>query len=148
MPRLKVLRVLTWPIDCNHGNYYPETHTPNWPQNRIQYLAQLDTIADSIARLFSGRRKDHHDRLSVITFGNAEQRDQAPTLTLGPMRMDKPITYKIRRVESEFGMLLETVRMDPAEMQYEEPIAYVYDEDTDQGLSLESYPWGNVNGPR
>ena len=58
------------------------------------------------------------------------------------MVMRKPATYKIRRVESEFGMLLETARIEPSEMQYEEPIAYVYDEDTDQGLSLESYPWG------
>lgn len=65
------------------------------------------------------------------------------TLKHGPMRMSKPATYKIRRVESGFGMLLETVRLDPAEMQYEEPIAFVFDEDTDQGLSLESYPWGD-----
>lgn len=113
-----------------------------WTQHISAYLESVDIIADSIARLFVRLRDGGQDRLSVITFGNAEERDSVRTLDHGAIPMGKPATYKIRRVESEFGMLLETARMEPSEMQYEEPIAYVYDEDTDQGLSLESYPWG------
>lgn len=113
-----------------------------WSQQISRYLRDVDIIADSIARTFAQLRNGGQDRLSVITFGNAEQRDFMLISDHEAMSTKKPATYKIRRVESEFGALLETARMEPSEMQYEEPIAYVYDEDTDQGLSLESYPWG------
>ena len=148
LPQLKILRILSWPTDCNPKQYSSHWYTPRWKEHRREYLSQLDTVADSIARLFASLRSSHSSRLSVITFGNAEMRDHAPTRNHGLMRMFKPVTYKIRSVESEFGFLLETARLDPAEMQYEEPIAYVFDEDTDQGLSLESYPWANAGGPR
>lgn len=147
MPRLKILRILTWPVDCEerHGKPRPIEMQPlNLKERRACFLGRLDAFADSIARLFSAHRDEHADRLSVITFGNAEQRDYAFPEDYWQLDMDGPITYKIRRVESEFGMLLETMRIDAPDMQYEEPIAFVFDEDTDQGLSLEAYPWGNI----
>lgn len=56
-----------------------------------------------------------------------------------------PISYKIRRKETEFGAILKAKRIDSQLMESEEPIAYVVDEDTDQGLSLEAYSWGSCN---
>lgn len=54
-----------------------------------------------------------------------------------------PITYKVRRKQTEYGMITKAKRIEARLMEYEEPIAYVVDEDTDQGLSLESYSWGS-----
>lgn len=91
-------------------------------------------------------RGDDDDRLSVIMFGHAERHDNVTNSArriAGPrMAMSKPATYKIRCRMSDSSILQETARIDPADMRYEEPIAFVFDEDTDQGLSLESYPWG------
>lgn len=106
-------------------------------------MKQLDVVADSIARHFDLCRDDHHDRLSVITFGSAENLDRVLSLEHAEMFMPVPIAYKIRRVESEYGMRTKTVRLEPGEVRYEEPIAFVFDEGTDQGLSLDSYPWGD-----
>lgn len=140
LPELKVLRILTWPIDCTgRATLWRQVIRPR--QHREAYLTQLDIVADTIARLFSSWRGASKTRLSVITFGNAEAQDYVPTLNYGDLSMREPVTYKIRRVQSEFGWLLRTERLRASEMQYEEPIAFVFDEDTDQGLSLEAYPW-------
>ena len=115
-----------------------------WAQ-RLEYESKLDVIATSITSLFSRSRRKHCDRLSVITFGSAERQDFISHIDGGKDRVIRPVTYKVRRAESEFGFLLSAERLEPRLMEYEEPIAYVVDEDTDQGLSLEAYPWGQNN---
>lgn len=72
LPRLKVLRLLTWPVDCKDRRSQSPWGPIRWREHRAQYLNELDIVADSIARLFEGWRDDSQDRLSVITFGNAE----------------------------------------------------------------------------
>lgn len=141
LPRLKILRILTWP----HVAADPLVDTMasinrRFSPGREKYLQSLHTIADSIARLFHQIRDEHADRLSVIMFGHTEAeqwvKDESGT---GRMFFDLPITYKVRRVMTEFGLRTIVERIEPQEMKYEEPIAYVVDEDTDQGLSLEAY---------
>lgn len=56
-----------------------------------------------------------------------------------------PITFRIKRVMGPDGLRTKIHRIEAAQMEYEEPIAYVVDEDTDQGLSLEAYAWGVRN---
>lgn len=117
--------------------------TPSTEERRI-YLADLDILAESIARLFSRKRSDDCQGLSVITWGNAEYTHCVLNTNGEEIELlsGMPITYKVRRKMTEFGLLTKVKRMDPRTMEYEEPISYVADEDTDQGLSLEAYSWG------
>ena len=137
------MRILTWPIICEH-EFVQLNLVGQRRAQEIFYLKRLDIIATCIARIFSNLRGDDHYRLSVITFGSAERRDM---VTRGDGGQDKtfggPITYKVRRKQTEFGLITKAKRIDAHLMEYEEPIAYVVDEDTDQGLSLESYSWGS-----
>ena len=110
------------------------------------YLEQLDIIATSIVRRISHAQRQNvgeaYVQLSVLIFGSAESED---TVMADYMHkyIQGPITYKVRRKQTEFGTITKAKRMDSALMKYEEPIAYVVDEDVDQGLSLESYLWGS-----
>jgi hypothetical protein len=116
-------------------------------RDRIAYLNGLDVVAESVARLFQRLRGEHQQRLSVITFGNAEYVHYISRADGGQLEMFKgePVTYKIMRESGKFGFRTKVKRMDPHLMEHIEPIAYVVDEDTDQGLSLEAYSWGTVN---
>lgn len=139
LPKLKILRILTWPVDCNPKRSTNMRHH----QIKHEYLAKLEVVADTIARIFAGACTKQQDRLSVITFGSAEWTDFVKAEHRPPQSIEQPITYKIRRSDSKFGFLMRAQRVHCHDMQYEEPIAYVFGEDTDQGLSLESYPtWG------
>ena len=134
---------MTWPIIS--GSEF--ARLGEFGQRRAQqvlYLRKLDIVATCIARTFSCLPEDLKHRLSVITFGSAERTDM---ITHDDGRQhhlfDGPITYKVRRKQTEFGVITKAKRMEAHLMEYEEPIAYVVDEDTDQGLSLESYHWGS-----
>ena len=79
-------------------------------------------------------------------FGSAERRDYISHVDGSQANtFNAPVAYKVRTKESEFGWRLKAQRIEAAEMKHEEPIAYVVDEDTDQGLSLEAYPWGGMS---
>ena len=109
-----------------------------------RYLKQLDIIANSIARVFASLQGEHHQRLSVITFGSAEAHDVIADVDgVQDQLFSTPITYKVRRKETVYGLVTRVKRIEARLMKYEEPIAYVVDEDTDQGLSLEGYSWGS-----
>ena len=143
LPRLKILRILTWPIMCDPAFTRMGECGLRRSQQKL-YLKQLDTIATSIARLFASLRSDHHDRLSVITFGSAESWDVVYDAEDNQSHIfSAPVTYKVRRKETEFGLVTRAKRIDAHLMEHEEPIAYVVDEDIDQGLSLEGYSWGS-----
>ena len=117
-------------------------------------MKYLDVIATSIARRINLVRKElqvkhpetSYHGLSVLIFGSAEQADKI-TRPDGSQRADNfgPISYKVRRKETEFGTITKAKRVESNLMEREEPIAYVVDEDTDQGLSLEAYSWGSCN---
>lgn len=103
----------------------------------------MDVVALSIVRHFSSLRTDDSTRLSVIMFGSAEQHDRVDHVDGTQERLLRaPLTYKVKWKETEFGSVLRAKRVEARHMEYEEPIAFVVDEDTDQGLSLEAYPWG------
>ena len=143
LPKLKVLRILTWPTASGRPFVAEEDNKGAWVAQSKKYLKQLDIIAASIAHLFSCLRTSYQQRLSVIVFGSAQDDDVVSHISGEACRLVAgPITYKVRRKETEFGLLTKAKRIDPREMKYEEPIAFVVDEGTDQGLSLEAYPWG------
>lgn len=107
------------------------------------YLKRLDILATSIAHLICRLRGEGGDRLSVLTFGSAERTDRISHVNGDQdYPFNGPITYKVRRKWTDFGFVIKAKRIDAHLMEYEEPVAYVVDEDTDQGLSLEAYPWG------
>ncbi|KAK5172589.1 uncharacterized protein LTR77_002709 [Saxophila tyrrhenica] len=143
LPHLKVFRILTWPYIAGRP-LPPRDNCGAQDAFKVRYLHELRIIASSIARLFTRLRGDHGRRLSVITFGHAEyphyiyhgngERIQS---------FGTPLTFKITRVMSEFGFRTKVRQIPADQMEYEEPIAYVVDEDTDQGLSLEAYSWGS-----
>ena len=152
LPKLKTFRILTWPI-IHDEEYLAFSNSPSCRvlKKRI-YLKYLDIIATSIVRRFSLVRaqlqrkhpENEYQSLSVLIFGNAEQRDMI-SRTEGYQDHWRfgPISYKVRRKETGFGLVTKAKRIDSRLMEYEEPIAYVVDEDTDQGLSLEAYSWGS-----
>ncbi|KAK3701567.1 hypothetical protein LTR37_015421 [Vermiconidia calcicola] len=102
--------------------------------------ALLDIIATSIAHLFQGQLRQS---LSAITLGNAEPGDVIYDTGYGLYPIAGPINYKVRNEQTGFGSLIRAERIEARLMEYAEPIAYVVDEDTDQGLSLEAYSWGS-----
>lgn len=143
LPKLKTLRILTWPV-ISDKQFVNLGHSRRERKAKPKiYLKYLDVFATAFARHFSYARGEHHQRLSVLMFGSAEQQD-AILMTDGNLdySMNGPISYKIRRKETEFGVVTKAKRIESHLMEYEEPVAYVVDEDTDQGLSLEAYSWG------
>jgi hypothetical protein len=157
LPNLKILRILTWPVVSD-----PEflTLAYRWAvrykfaYKKKIYLKYLDIIATSIARRINIVRKElqvkhpetSYHGLSVLIFGSAEQADKI-TRPDGSQYAPNigPISYKVWRKETEFGTITKAKRIESNLMECEEPIAYVVDEDTDQGLSLEAYSWGSCN---
>ena len=152
LPKLKTLRILTWPVIGNEEYLALDRSQGSLAHKKRIYLKHLDIIATSIARQFSLVRREprqtfpgcEYHALSVIIFGSAERRDAITQIT-GEQDVfdDGPISYKIWRKKTEFGTITKAKRIDSSLMEYEEPVAYVVDEDTDQGLSLEAYTWGS-----
>ena len=160
LPNLKILRILTWPMVSDPEFVtYGEQHSPRskFAHKKKVYLKYLDVMATSIARRINLVRKElqakcpekSYQGLSVLIFGSAEQADQITrpdgTQRWGYFPSIGPISYKVWRKETEFGTITKARRIDSNLMECEEPIAYVVDEDTDQGLSLEAYSWGSCN---
>jgi hypothetical protein len=152
LPKLKTLRILTWPIISDKEYLAIERIQQKRPYRKWFYLKSLDILATSIARRLRYRRQDlqrefpdtEYQRLSVLIFGSAERHD---AITRADGYQDHypigPISYKIRGRETTFSGVTRAERIDSRRMEYEEPVAYVVDEDTDQGLSLEAYTWGS-----
>ena len=152
LPKLKTLRILTWPIIHDEEYVAFSMSRANRVAKKRIYLRYLDIIATSIVKQFRLvrtrlQRKNseiEYQSLSVLIFGSAEQRDMITrTDDLQDYWSFGPISYKVKRKETEFGVVTKANRIDSQHMEYEEPIAYVVDEDTDQGLSLEAYSWGS-----
>lgn len=152
LPKLKTLRILTWPIIADKEYLAIERIVQKRTHRRWFYLKYLDVLATSIVRKVRYRRQDlqgefpdtEYQGLSVLIFGSAERHD---AITRADGWQDHypigPISYKVRRRETKFGAITIAERIDSRRMEFEEPVAYVVDEDTDQGLSLEAYTWGS-----
>ena len=152
LPQLKTLRILTWPMIADKEYLAIERIQQKRPYRKWFYLKYLDIFATSIVRRLRYRRLElqrqfpdtEYHGLSVLIFGSAEQHD---AITRADGYQDHypigPISYKVRRRETKFGAITVADRIDSRRMEHEEPVAYVVDEDTDQGLSLEAYTWGS-----
>jgi len=124
-----------------------EYNQPLSPATPVANLVEDAMSSSAVTAVAPNTARRRCDSLSTITFGNTESPHWVPHYT-GAILLKLftlPITFRIKRVMGPDGLRTKIHRIEAAQMEYEEPIAYVVDEDTDQGLSLEAYAWGVRN---